>query len=52
MPDETLASGQWPSGQRLEVTEGDLFAAYSCSAAICILDREERFVWVNHEFAL
>jgi len=51
MPDETLASGQRPSGQRLEVTEGDLFAAYSCSAAICILDREERFVWVNHEFA-
>src|SRR5438045_8597364 len=51
MPDETLDSGQWPSGQRVEVTDGDLLAAYSCSAAICILDRDQRFLWVLHDFA-
>ena len=31
--------------------ESDLFAAYSSSAAICIVDSDGRFVWMNHEFA-
>ncbi len=29
----------------------DLFAAYASPAAICILDSEQRYVWVNHEFS-
>lgn len=51
MPDETSVWGEWRSGQRTEITESDLFATYSSSAAICLLDTEGRFVWVNHEFA-
>ncbi|MGE5055341.1 MAG: sigma 54-interacting transcriptional regulator [Acidobacteriota bacterium] len=51
MPDETLGSGG-PNAQPSELTESKLFAAYSSSAAICILDAEGRFVWVNHEFAV
>lgn len=48
MPDET---SRFAEAQPSLATESDLFAAYSSSAAICILDTEERFVWVNHEFA-
>ena len=48
MPDEPSRSAE---AQPSLATESDLFAAYSSSAAICILDAEERFVWVNHEFA-
>ena len=44
MPDE--------EAQPSTATGSELFAAYSSSAAICILDREGRFVWVNHEFAV
>lgn len=48
MPDETSRSGKV---QPSVAAESDLFAAYSSSAAICILDTERRFVWVNAEFA-
>jgi formate hydrogenlyase transcriptional activator len=48
MPDEPSRSGE---AQPSVAAESDLFAAYSSSAAICILDSEGRFVWVNHEFA-
>ena len=48
MPDET---SRFAEAQPSLATESDLFAAYRSSAAICILDTEERFVWVNHEFA-
>ena len=48
MPDEPSRSAE---AQPSLATESNLFAAYSSSAAICILDAEERFVWVNHEFA-
>jgi formate hydrogenlyase transcriptional activator len=52
MPDETSGLGGAPTAPPSSVTEGELFAAYSSSAAICILDSEGRFVWVNHEFAV
>jgi formate hydrogenlyase transcriptional activator len=52
MPDENSGLGGAPTAPPSAVTEGELFAAYSSSAAICILDSERRFVWVNHEFAL
>jgi len=52
MPDETSGLGGAPTAPPSAVTEGELFAAYSSSAAICILDSEGRFVWVNHEFAV
>ena len=29
----------------------DIFATYSSSAAICILDSQQRYLWVNHEMA-
>ena len=48
MPDETSRPGDV---QPSVAAESDLLAAYSSSAAICILDTEGRFVWVNHEFA-
>jgi formate hydrogenlyase transcriptional activator len=48
MPDETSRSAE---AQPPGAAESDLFAAYSSSAAICILDADGRFVWVNHEFA-
>ena len=50
MPDETSRSAE--EAQPSVATESGLFAAYSSSAAICILDSEARFVWVNHEFAV
>lgn len=50
MLDEASGSGKG-SAQPACLTEDELFAAYSSSAAICILDSEGRFAWVNHEFA-
>ena len=48
MPDEPSRSGE---AQPSVAAESDLFAAYSSSAAICIVDSDGRFVWMNHEFA-
>lgn len=52
MPNKALSSGAEKVSQN-PLPEGfaRLFATYSSSAAICILDAEHRFLWVNHEFA-
>jgi PAS domain S-box-containing protein len=50
VPDETSRSAA--EAQPPVATEGELLAAYSSSAAICILDTQGRFAWVNHEFAV
>lgn len=52
MPNKGLSSGAEGDSQN-PLPEGftHLFGPYSSSAAICILDVEQRFLWVNQELA-
>lgn len=52
MPNKNFSSGAQRHSQNSPPEDfAHLFGTYSSSAAICILDDEQRFLWVNYELA-
>ncbi|HZQ93421.1 MAG TPA: sigma 54-interacting transcriptional regulator [Candidatus Sulfotelmatobacter sp.] len=51
MPDRLRPVGEDSVPQQEPRVFGDLSALCSAPAAVCILDSEQRYFWLNHEFA-